>query len=122
MTKTLLNKIQPDNNEEFELQLADHIEKERQKDEALNQGDSRKGSPLKRYVTNLPPEAEFISDDVRELFAQSSRKKKNEMKQVRKPAIHKNAPASKSDKQPKSFIHIGHDNWNLVLHMMLGVR
>ena len=21
----------------------------------------------------------------------------------------------------KSFIHIGHDNWNLVLHMMLGV-
>lgn len=22
----------------------------------------------------------------------------------------------------KSFIHIGHDNWNLVLHMMLGIR
>jgi hypothetical protein len=22
----------------------------------------------------------------------------------------------------KSFIHIGHDNWNLVLHMMLGAR
>ena len=26
------------------------------------------------------------------------------------------------NKKDKSFIHIGHDNWNLVLHMMLGIR
>ena len=26
------------------------------------------------------------------------------------------------DKDSKSFIQIGHDNWNLVLHMMLGIR
>jgi 1-phosphatidylinositol-4-phosphate 5-kinase len=33
-------------------------------------------------------------------------------------SIHK--PLSKN--ASKSFIHIGHDNWNLVLHMMMGVR
>jgi hypothetical protein len=33
--------------------------------------------------------------------------------------IHK---AQEEAKNGGSQIHIGHDNWNLVLHMMLGIR
>jgi 1-phosphatidylinositol-4-phosphate 5-kinase len=37
----------------------------------------------------------------------------------KKVSNHIHKPLSSQD---KSFIHIGHDNWNLVLHMMLGIR
>ena len=28
----------------------------------------------------------------------------------------------KKSKKDKTFIHFGHDNWNLVLHMLFGIR
>lgn len=48
----------------------------------------------------------------------NSSKKRKVSSSNKKISIHK--PLSKATS--KSYIHIGHDNWNLVLHMMLGAR
>lgn len=48
----------------------------------------------------------------------SSKEKNRSSGKKNKHSIHK--PLKKQN--GKSFIHIGHDNWNLVLHMMMGVR
>ena len=54
-----------------------------------------------------------------ERFFQSRSRKRLIQSSNQGKLIHK--PLATSVKQ-KSFIHIGHDNWNLVLHMMLGIR
>lgn len=52
-------------------------------------------------------------------FFQTRSRKRVAMATVKKAQGHIHKPINN---EAKSFIHIGHDNWNLVLHMMLGIR
>lgn len=63
---------------------------------------------------------EFFKYKNRRYLASSSGKDKKRLSSGKKnKSIHK--PLAKKASN-KSFIHFAHDNWNLVLHMMLGVR
>lgn len=63
---------------------------------------------------------EFFMTKNRKAFNQSSGKDKKRLSSGKKSkSVHKTLSKKASN---KAFIHIGHDNWNLVLHMMLGVR
>ena len=55
-------------------------------------------------------------NQVQTFFQTRSRKRIAEVVNKKAQNSHKAA------KDNKSFIHIAHDNWNLVLHMMLGIR
>jgi len=37
-------------------------------------------------------------------------------------ALHEVSVVKISDKKEKSFVHFGDDNWNMVLHMLFGIR
>lgn len=60
-------------------------------------------------------------DEIEQFFKTKFRKKaEQDRNSSSKKSVSIHKPLSKN--ATKSFIHIGHDNWNLVLHMMMGVR
>lgn len=103
MTQKLLEKIKETGDADLEKQIETAFHKqsvqEEQKDESMENSKSQAKFTMRRSKVH--------SDKRR--FSSSGKKK----------SIHKSLSKKQNN---KSFIHIGHDNWNLVLHMMLGVR
>ena len=105
MTSKIFNKLKETGDTDFESQVQELLKEQEQKD---------KNEEEKKDFTIFEKD-NALFDSNSSLNAPKKRKMSNSGKKV---SIHK--PLYKTPS--KSYIHIGHDNWNLVLHMMLGAR
>lgn len=56
------------------------------------------------------------------LHGRASDRHKTNTKAHAHKALHEVTVSKISDKKEKAFVHFGDDNWNMVLHMLFGIR